>query len=67
MKGMHTAASTSARDLPAGRVGDGRVTAAGEGMTSEQSTSVVGSWPRVASLAMTASKADTIRLWSAAQ
>ena len=39
--------------------------AAGEGMTSEQSTRSDGVWPSVASLDMTASNEDTIRAWSA--
>ena len=41
--------------------------AAGEGMTSEQSTRSDGVWPSVASLDMTASNEDTIRAWSAAR
>lgn len=59
-----TAAWTSARDLPAGRVGAGSWTFAGTGMTSEQSVSSAGFWPRVASLAMAASNFVTIESWS---
>ena len=57
-----TAAWILARDLPAGRVGAGNLTALGTGMTSEQSVSKAGLWPSVASLRMTVSNLVTIEV-----
>ena len=54
------AAWMSARDLPAGSVGDGSVTAAGVGMTSEQSMSVFGLWPTTASFIIACSNLVTM-------
>lgn len=59
--------SISSRVWPAGRCATWEAALEGTGMTSEQSTSCLGSWPSTAILAMAAVNLATMDAWSSVE